>query len=249
MPNAFILLPRSPHYRRDAFAEGLSLCGYEPRFENNIDPKKGDVLVIWNRYRDGTARDFEKKGAHVLVAENSWVGPESKEDHHFAICRGHHNGAGTWEVGPDKRWPRLGVQLKAWRKHGRHIMVLPQRGMGERGVAMPSGWPDDVVRRIKVHTCRPVIVRWHPGTMPHPRIDFSDCWACVTWASGAGIKAIIEGIPVFHEMKKWIGAPAAKFGIEDIENPFLGDREPMLERLAWAQWDAAEIASGEPFRW
>ena len=249
MKNAVILLPSSPHYRRDAFVEGLSKCGYEPRFENNVDPQPGDVLVIWNRYRDGTAIEFEKRNATVLVAENAWVGPSSKDNHHFALCRGHHNGAGTWETGKDQRWPKLNIALKPWRKTGRHIMVLPQRGMGERGVAMPSGWPDDVVKRLKAYTRRPIVVRDHPGAMPnHGRIDFENTWACVIWASGAGIKAIIEGIPVFHEMKKWIGAPAAKYGVDDIENPFLGDRMPMLERLAWAQWTAEEIASGEPFR-
>lgn len=70
----------------------------------------------------------------------------------------------------------------------------------------------------------------------------------VTWASGAAIKAIIEGIPVFYEFNDWIGAPAARYGIDDTENPFLGDRNPMLHRLSWAQWTAEEIASGEPFK-
>jgi hypothetical protein len=71
----------------------------------------------------------------------------------------------------------------------------------------------------------------------------------VTWGSGAGIKSIVAGIPVFHEMPNWIGAPAAKLGLDDIEQPFLGDRQPMLNRLAWAQWDLDEIASGEAISW
>src|SRR3990167_8938299 len=88
---AVILLPRSPHYKREAFAEGLKSLGYMPVFENSADVQRGDVLVIWNRYRDGTAKEFEKAGAAVLVAENAWIGPESKEQHHFALCHGHHN--------------------------------------------------------------------------------------------------------------------------------------------------------------
>jgi len=79
--------------------------------------------------------------------------------------------------------------------------------------------------------------------------DFEDCWAAVTWASGGAIKAICAGIPVFYEFEKWIGAPSARLGFGDLENPFLGDRGPMLHRLSWAQWNVDEIAKGEPFRW
>lgn len=246
---AVILLPQSPHYRRDAFAEGLGKLGYEPTFNNNRDPRPGDVLVIWNRYANDTARNFERAKATVLVAENAWVGPEAKDEHHFAICRGHHNGAGTWEVGPEKRWPKMNIKLKPWRKQGSHILVLPQRGMGEKGVAMPTTWEADIVKRLQKITKRPIRTRHHPGPRPHPEIDFDNCWACVIWASGAGVKAIIDGIPVFYEMPKWIGGLAGRLGIEDLENPFLGDRIPMLERLAWAQWRPEEISAGEPFKW
>jgi hypothetical protein len=71
----------------------------------------------------------------------------------------------------------------------------------------------------------------------------------VTWGSGAAIKAIAAGIPVFHELKCWIGAEAAQFGIEDLEHPFLGDRHLMFHRLSWAMWTSEELESGEPFRW
>jgi hypothetical protein len=71
----------------------------------------------------------------------------------------------------------------------------------------------------------------------------------VTWGSGAAIKAIAAGIPVFHELECWIGAEAATFGINDLEHPFLGDRHLMFHRISWAQWTAEELASGEPFRW
>jgi hypothetical protein len=75
----------------------------------------------------------------------------------------------------------------------------------------------------------------------------ADCFAAVTWGSGAAIKAIIAGVPVFHEFSRWIGAPAAKFGAANLEQPFVGDRLPMLRRLAYAQWSVAEIERGEPF--
>lgn len=127
--------------------------------------------------------------------------------------------------------------------------MLLQRGIGEQGVAMPHEWRLDIERRLKAVTKRPIVIRGHPGidgaapTEP----DFRNVHAVVTWASGAAIKAIAAGVPVFHEFDRWIGAPAARFGIDKIEEPYLGDRLPMFRRLAWAQWTAAEIAKGEPF--
>jgi len=119
--------------------------------------------------------------------------------------------------------------------------------MGENGIKQPSGWLPDVVERLSRLTQRPIQIRYHPGQRPHPPIDFEGTWAAVTWASGAALKAIVSGIPVFHEMPNWIGGTAARYGIEELERPFLGDRNPMLHRLSWAQWSAEEIASGEPF--
>ncbi len=195
------------------------------------------------------AREYEKKKAHVLVTENAWLGPQAKEGHWFALSRNHHNGAGTWHIGYERRLPKLGITLKPWRKSGGHVLVLPQRGIGENGIAMPKDWTAKITRRLKKFTDRPVKVRLHPGRRPHPPLDFEDCHAVVTWGSGAAIKAIIAGVPVFHDLENWIGAPAARHGLKNIESPYLGDREPMLERLAWAQWSGDEIATGEPFQW
>lgn len=252
MKHAAVLIREAPHYRHDAFLRGLARCGYRVERGPKDHPEPGDVLVIWNRYAhwEAQALRYEGAGATVLVAENGWIGSDEKGRQLYALCRSNHNGAGTWEVGPEDRWSRLGIDLKPWREDGEHILVLPQRAFGARGVAMPEGWGDDVAARLRAVTDRPVIVRPHPGNVqPKPEPDWKNCWAAVTWASGAGIKAIVAGIPVFHELPRWIGAPAARHGIEGIEAPFLGDRLPMLRRLAWAQWTVDEIADGEPFEW
>ena len=234
----------SPHYRRDAFEAGLQRLGYIP--VRSPDPGNGNVIVCWNRYSrdEQICQAYERRGGHVLITENAWLGPEAKDRHLFALCRGHHNGAGTWHVGDAPRydWP-----VKPWRKDGDYILVLPQRGMGEKGVRQERDWLPGAINRLSRLTNRPIRVHHHPGIRPHPPIDFSDAWACVTWASGAGIKAIVAGIPVFHEFPQWIGAPAARLGLDNLEEPFLGGRGPMLHRLSWATWSAEDIAKGEPF--
>jgi hypothetical protein len=248
MPRAHVKFnAESFHYRRDAFETGLRKLGYEIVSQPCARPNAGDVLVLWNRYArdEDHARRYENAGAMVLIAENAWLGPEEKEQHHFAICRNHHNGAGTWHVGPEPR--PLGVNVTPWRQAGTHILVLPQRGMGERGVAQPSNWLTTVLDGLGRVTDRPVKVHAHPGQRPHPPIDWSDTYAAVIWASGAGIKAIVAGIPVFHTFGNWIGKDAAVYGIGRLDQPFMGDRRPMLHKLSWAQWTSEEISKGTPF--
>jgi len=253
--SACVKFVSSQHYQRDAFEAGLRSLGFAVEQRPNGTPKPGDLLVLWNRYSrdEREARGYENAGADVLIVENAWLGPEVKPQTCFAICRNHHNGAGTWHVGNEPRpldWP-----VKPWRSNGKHVLILPQRGLGEEGVRMPRGWPQRAEALLHGVTNRPIKVRGHPGIRPHPPMDddLKDCWAAVTWASGAALKAICAGIPVFYEFEHWIGGPAAEFGIadgiSDIENPYLGDRGWMLHRLSWAQWNVNEIAKGIPFRW
>lgn len=241
----------TPHYRAEVFRRGLSRLGYRVGLPPKQNPDPQDVLLVWNRHgiNDIHAQRYEAAGARVLVTENGYIGLDEAGNQFYALALRHHLGAGEWVAGPEKRWERLKIKLKPWRSDGREIVVLPQRGIGPKGVAMPTGWTEDVVRRLKLVTDRPVRVRLHPGkSRTDPWEDLSDAWAAVTWASGAGIKAIVHGVPVFHELPSWIGSPAAKFGVSHVESPFLGDRLPMLERLAHAQWSLQELGSGEPFR-
>ena len=62
---------------------------------------------------------------------------------------------------------------------------------------------------------RPVELRLHPGTDLKQERDDPDekalarCHALVTWSSSLGVKALVEGIPVFYAAPHWICAGAA----------------------------------------
>lgn len=247
MPRACVLLRSSDYYRADQFRAGLARHGFKIEAAWHRRPNPDDVLLLWNRSRgyDDIAAIYERAGARVIVAENGYLGQPEGGGKFYALALGQHNGAGRWYVG-DK--PRFEIPERPWRRKGRHVLVLPQRGIGSRGVAMPAAWLADVQRRLRAITDRPIRVRNHPGpSKSDPSPDFVGAHCAVTWGSGAGIKAIQAGIPVFHELDRWIGAPAAARLASDIESCNTPTREILWTRITWAQFSLDEVGSGLAF--
>lgn len=257
-PVAYLMIRPGLPYRSEAFAAGLGAAGYDVLVR---PPPPGDVtadtvLVTWNR-TPHNARDadiVEKRGGTVLVSENGYLGKGSDGYPLYAMARNHHSGAGEWPEGDAGRWDSLGINPAPWRTAGDAILVLGQRGIGHPAIAMPRGWDRRIADELRKRTKRPIKFRPHPGnerTRPPGlrslKDDLHNCHAVVTWNSAAGLRAIIAGIPVFCAFPKWIGAAASRALDHDLDDPFLGDRLPMLRRLAWAQWSISEIKAGLPF--
>jgi hypothetical protein len=218
------------------FRAGLEQLGFEVRQGVTLEPATGDVLVTWNRINVGQAAAlaFERAACPVLVAENAAWGNEFAGARWYTLARGQHNTTGRFPVGGLERWDGLGVELAPWRIDGREVVVLPQRGIGPPGVAMPRGWTQEA------QCASGGRVRAHPGQRACAALqdDLTHAREVWTWGSGAAIKALLWGIPVRSDMPDWIGE-------QDNTDP---GRLAMFRRLAWAQWTLAEIASGEPFR-
>lgn len=255
IPTAYCLVRNLPPYRHEAFIQGLKRTGFAISKDRlaNKPPNPHDILIIWNRYGhwDAEARRFERAGARVIVAENGYL-PMRGTKKTFALALKHHNGAGEWSQGDTGRRALLDVELSPWREGGTELVVLPQRGIGPPGVAMPRTWPVDICRRLASETRRRVRVRPHPGgnTPPVPlEEDLAGAWAAVTWGSGAALKALVAGVPVFHEFPSWIGRWWAQYGIKDLEKPYRpDDRDQLLERVAQAQCTVEELESGEAIK-
>lgn len=246
MPRACVLLRTSDHYRADAFRAGLARHGYRVEKEWHRQPRPDDLVLLWNRTRgwEAVADIYERAGARVVIAENGYI-RKADGGKWYALALDRHNGAGRWYVGDQPRFP---IEDKPWRQSGRHVLVLPQRGIGSRGVAMPHKWQKAVVDKLRRITDRRIVVRPHPGNSNPPLDpDLADAHCAVTWGSGAGIKALQAGIPVFHEMPNWIGESAAARLAGDIESCNTPSREQLWTRISWAQWGLSEIQSGEAF--
>lgn len=240
----------TPHYRADAIRAGLRRLGY-----TLVDhTTQTDLIVIWNRYgwRDQAASEVEARGGTVIVMENGYLGNDFAGDRWYAAALSQHNGAGKWPHHGNERWDSLGVELEPWRNGAGEPVLLPQRGIGPAGVAMPLTWAPSmlsVMRSLGIK-CR---VRAHPGiqTVCKPLADdIGSAQYCVTWGSGAAIKALAIGVPVFHSFDKWIGASAARHVKHLQSGPVKDDaaRLTMFRRLAWAMWRVSEIESGECFK-
>lgn len=251
------MLSRGPRYNRDLWEKGLARHGYLSTDTPLNEPGPGDLLIVWNRIGrvDQIASRYQAGGAKVIVVENGWCGRDKEGSIPYSAALDYHNGVGKWPVGKRGRWKRWKLDIKPWRTEGDVLLTLPQRGIGEKPVGMTRGWEVSAAERLRRLTERPVVNRPHPGgpVNERPEIDWTGIYAAVTWGSAAAVKALLAGVPVFYELENWIGAPAAKFGLGDsrrwIDTPYLGDREAMLDRLAWAQWDAEEIEKGEPVEW
>lgn len=242
------MIRAQPCYRREAFDAGLEAAGYAVH-DHIKDPTPGDVLVIWNRYGrfDQAAHQFERVGAKVLVVENGYIGQDRLGRQYYAIALTHHNGPGGYRFNGKPRCTIGGISLEPWRD-GEEIVILAQRGIGERGIAQPHGWLVGTERRLR--DCGyPVRVRAHPGTRDATPLldDLRDAHCAITWASGAAIKALCFGVPVFYGLKGWIGRDAASKFAGQVSDPRREGREAMLARISWAQWTVDEIARGHPF--
>lgn len=218
--------------RTTAFTKGLQSLGYAVQLGVTFDPGPQDVLISWNRIRDGarSADVFEASGRPVLIVENALWGNDFKDGPWLSLSKGMHNTAGTFPVGGAERWDSLGVTLPKFRESGETV-VLPQRGIGPKEVAMPSSWP-----RLQKGRLRP-----HPGRLLGKPLeeDLFTAGKVVTWGSGAAVKALLMGISVESHMPNW---SAAQDNTEE-------GRLQMFRTLAWSQWRLSEIANGDAFRW
>lgn len=228
---AWLNLRGSVPEREQAFRAGLEAIGYRVELGLTWEPRADDVMVCWNRIGDThrAAEGFEARGLKVLIAENAAFGNDLRGGRWYSLARNYHNTAGRFPVGDGGRWDALGIELAPWRTEGETV-ILPQRGIGPPGVAMPRGWELGKAGRI----------RPHPGRFDAISIekDLAAAGKVITWGSGAAIKALMLGIPVESHMPNWIG---------EQDNTDAGRLE-MFRRLAWAQWRLEEFATGAPFK-
>ena len=136
-------------------------------------------------------------------------------------------------------------------------------------------WTEDTVAQIRNHTDRKIIIRPHPlyrksslhsnlrekvlrvadvhwqeADVRKPEFipiaeQLKKAWCTVTYSSGTGIDAVINGIPnVACDSGSMVYEVSSK-EISEVEHPFTGDKSKWANKIAHCQWSIDEFESGE----
>jgi hypothetical protein len=226
----------------EAFAQG---CGGQVRSELwglHETPMFFGVVGIEEWWRVA-----QRRGSYIYGDNSFW---DVTRGTHFRFAKDQLQddpGEPDWE-----RFKKLGVEVKPWRRDGRHVVVVTQSEHFMKEVAgWPGGvtsWQEYVTTVLSKNTDRPIEVRhWSRDKAGHAaslRRAFAGAWAVVTHASAAANEALLDGIPVFLTGQ----CPALKMGLsqlEMIEHPRRPDgREEWAAGLAARQWTIEELKAG-----
>lgn len=204
-----------------------------------------DVLVTWSPWngsrRQALQFNYARASKPVIVMENGWLTP-IKSVPYYQVAFNGWNGTGTFYEGSSDRWYDWGVrQIPFTNRTGGHWVIIGQRGHPSDDRTAPPDWHITVKPPGIEQTG--AIRRGRESTRPLLQ-DLRGACQCHVWTSNAASWAILEGVPVIqHGPNLMVGALASRPG----EPLFRGDTEMELDRLAWAQWNSEEIASGRPF--
>lgn len=136
-------------------------------------------------------------------------------------------------------------------------------------------WTENTVNDIRKHTDRKIIIRPHPLyrksslhntlkekvlNVPNTHWQETDllkdgfvsiqeqlqkAWCTVTYTSGSGIDAVINGIPnIACDTGSMVYDVSSK-DIAEVENPYRGEKKEWTNRIAHCQWSIEEFESGE----
>lgn len=249
------MIRAKPHYRHDAFIEGLAACGFDPVRSDSPDHDlgPGDLLVTWNlygRYLQAHER-ARARGAATIVAENGYLGTDAAGRQLYALGLGGHNGYGrTFPRGPE-RWRALGLRPAPWadRPDG-YVLVADQRGIGHPDWRSPRDFLERARAALRDAGESPVRVRYHPGRHEHQRpleADLDGARLVVVWSSNVANHALLRGVPAIR-LGPYHVNPSVPRWEPGSPLPGRSSRTRGFEELAWAQWTVDEITAGAPFR-
>jgi hypothetical protein len=134
-----------------------------------------------------------------------------------------------------------------------------------------SQWVVETIKEIRKYSDRKIVIRPHPrcpiapvenqfknvikqlpikraGTYDDYDIRFDNAHAVVSWTSNPGIRAVINGYPVFTGPNS-LAQPVANHTLTDIEIPQMPDRRQWLNDYAHTEWTIQEISKGLPLKY
>lgn len=175
---------------------------------------------------------------------------------------------------PSDRIDRIQVDLKPFRKTGKHIVLCGSSNKYYRFFGIPKQ-EDYHFRTVKIirksmHDIRPIWYRpkpsfWRrhelecppiPHTVfrkPNTRLteDLKDAWCLVTHGSNACFDAIVYGIPVCAT-GLCASEPISEMDLKNIDDPYVpseDERRQWLQDIAYCQFSFAEMSDGTAWQY
>ena len=167
---------------------------------------------------------------------------------------------------PDIKWKEDGEYI---------LLCMQKVGDASLRGADVFAWTEDTINEIRKYTDRKIIVRPHPlyrkSTLHHKLKEkvlavadvhwqeadvtksnfvpiaeqLKNAWCTVTYSSGTGIDAVINGIPnVACDTGSMVYDVSTK-DIAGVEKPYRGEKRKWSNKIAHCQWSVEEFESGE----
>ncbi len=140
-----------------------------------------------------------------------------------------------------------GLDINQWAlKTCQSIRVFSKRKIVIRMPQRIYNYNQDILQAI----ARIENVEFLKGTSDNIVSSLAGCFCSITYSSGMGVDSLIAGRPTIA-----MDAGSFAFSCSDheitggiLENPKLENRDQQLNDLAYFQWNAQELATGEPLR-
>lgn len=240
--------PVAELYPHGAVCAGLRRLGHT--LVGNDTPFDADALVTWSPWngsrRHALVLNYKRADKPILVVENGWLSP-IRTVPFYQIAHDGWNGTGHFPTGGAERWRSWGLSDLAhqpWTDRTRKdgiVLVIGQRGHPlDRRTAMPD-W-HKTMTFVGVESLR--VLRRGPDSPTSLADALVTACEMHVWSSNAASWAVLFGVPVVHHGENlMVEALTSKPGAPLVRP----ERTSDFERLAWAQWNTAEIMDGEPF--
>jgi hypothetical protein len=253
-----------------AMSEGLLRLGIPHRTMSSLHVPSGhdfDVVLhyglaqnlrtIFNRQREKRKAFYIDLGYWGRRKKSRWDG-----FHKIALNDRHPTAYFQKTAHTDHRFRQFGIQIKKWRKSGRHVLLA---GMSDKAAAQegyqPHQWEIQMVEDLRKITDRPIVYRPKPnwlgarpitGTIWGGTMSLEDslvnCHAVVTHHSNVAIDAILGGVPAICPLG--VASAISAHDIAELEDlPLTGGRKQWAADIAWTQWSVEEMASGACYRY
>lgn len=235
---------------------------------------RNDVLVTY-AFNPGRFQARLDAGKHTMVVELAYIRGKVMGTVQQSLTWDGVNNRGLHPVGPPERWHAMAKSVKAapWTDGCRGSAVIFGQVSDDRTLipitrrwGSPNAFLQWATDRIRAVSNLSVFFKAHPSEIakkkgkyfrPQGAVDVSrhsmdsvlrKAQFAVVANSGAGVHALLAGVPVFAADPGFMGWRCALHDLSDLGNISLYDRSSCFSQIAHSQWSMKELGNGVALR-